>query len=213
MSADNYYRLFKSKDGKFRAYMFFASEDVVDHQEPKRERAQLIADTPEELEHLVSQEYAEYGWHWVNYCQVQELKAEIQRLNKQIKTHVEVKRRYQKRLGEVTKESFNKALDGNDEGSKLMRALLFKQGLQLADLRRQLELPNENQVAAEVHLAWMKAKRKEGITSRKSESGEELMVPYETLSDRAKELDLATVRTVYKAIKNLREGLDHETDV
>ncbi len=41
----------------------------------------------------------------------------------------------------------------------------------------------------------------QGITSRQSETGEELMVPYERLSEPAKELDRATVRAVYEAIR------------
>jgi len=40
-----------------------------------------------------------------------------------------------------------------------------------------------------------------GVTSRRSEFGEELMVPYANLSESAKDLDRATVRTVYTAIQ------------
>jgi hypothetical protein len=47
----------------------------------------------------------------------------------------------------------------------------------------------------------MESKRARGFTSRKSESGEELMVPYEQLSESAKELDRASVRAVYEAIR------------
>ena len=63
------------------------------------------------------------------------------------------------------------------------------------------ELPNVEAVAARVHAAWMEATRARGITSRKSETGEELMVPYEQLSESAKELDRASVRAVYEAIR------------
>jgi hypothetical protein len=52
----------------------------------------------------------------------------------------------------------------------------------------------------------METKRSQGFTSRKSESGEELMAPYEQLSEEAKDLDRGTVRTVYAAIKALASG-------
>ena len=62
-------------------------------------------------------------------------------------------------------------------------------------------LPDVEEVAAKVHEAWMKAKNARGVTTRKSESGEEMMVPYEQLSEEAKELDRSTVRAVYDAIR------------
>lgn len=61
-------------------------------------------------------------------------------------------------------------------------------------------LPDIELVSAKVHEAWMESKRRTGVESRKSESGEELMVPYEQLSDAAKDLDRGTVRAVYTAI-------------
>jgi hypothetical protein len=61
-------------------------------------------------------------------------------------------------------------------------------------------LPPVEVVAARVHGAWIDAKRGAGISSRKSEGGEELMVPYSELSEPAKELDRAAVRAVYSAI-------------
>jgi hypothetical protein len=66
-------------------------------------------------------------------------------------------------------------------------------------------LPDIEIVSAKVHDAWMATKRQSGVTSRKSENGEELMVPYAKLSETAKELDRATVRTVYEAIKSAME--------
>ena len=66
-----------------------------------------------------------------------------------------------------------------------------------------MKLPDIELVAAKVHEAWMASKRKQGVTSRKSENGEELMVPYAQLSEDAKELDRATVRAVYDAIREL----------
>jgi hypothetical protein len=50
------------------------------------------------------------------------------------------------------------------------------------------------------HDAWMDAKRSQGVTSRPSEWGEELMVPYAALSEQAKDLDRSTVRGVLAAI-------------
>lgn len=65
-----------------------------------------------------------------------------------------------------------------------------------------LRLPDIESVSAAVHAAWMTSKNDQGIESRKSEDGEELMVPYEQLSEKAKELDRSTVRAVYAAILN-----------
>ena len=58
-------------------------------------------------------------------------------------------------------------------------------------------------IAAEVHEAWMEAKREDGITSRLSETGEELMVPFELLSEQAKDLDRVLVKTVLKAVQTV----------
>jgi hypothetical protein len=67
------------------------------------------------------------------------------------------------------------------------------------------QLPDIEVVSAKVHEAWMESKRAQGVTTRRSEAGEELMVPYEQLSEPAKELDRATVRAVYKAIRAASE--------
>ena len=69
-----------------------------------------------------------------------------------------------------------------------------------------MNLPDIEKVAARVHEAWMAAKRARGVTSRKSETGEELMVAYEQLSEESKELDRSSVRAVYKAIESLKSG-------
>ena len=69
----------------------------------------------------------------------------------------------------------------------------------------QMKLPDIEAVSAKVHEAWMQQKLASGVTTRKSESGEELMVPYEQLSEEAKELDRATVRSVYAAIQTAGE--------
>ena len=66
-------------------------------------------------------------------------------------------------------------------------------------------MPDIEAVAAKVHAAWMEAKRAQGITTRKSETGEELMVDYEELSEKAKELDRGSVRAVYAAIQSLMQ--------
>ena len=79
MSADNYYALFKSKDGKFRAYSGSASCEKI-RREPKHRCAFFVENNPEDLEKKVSQEYAEYGFHWVNYSQLAELKAKVEAL-------------------------------------------------------------------------------------------------------------------------------------
>ena len=68
-----------------------------------------------------------------------------------------------------------------------------------------MKLPDIEAVAAKVHEAWMQTKRAQGIKTRKSESGEELMVDYAELSEAAKELDRGSVRAVYAAIESLAE--------
>lgn len=65
------------------------------------------------------------------------------------------------------------------------------------------KLPHIEAVSAKVHANWMESKLAKGVTSRKLESGEELMVPYDQLSEDAKELDRGTVKTVYAAIQEL----------
>ena len=63
-------------------------------------------------------------------------------------------------------------------------------------------LPHIEIVSAQVHAAWMASKLAAGVTSCKLDTtGEELMVPYDQLSEAAKELDRCTVRAVYDAIK------------
>lgn len=64
-----------------------------------------------------------------------------------------------------------------------------------------MQLPDIELVSAKVHEAWIVSKQKLGVITRKSETGEELMVPYANLSDAAKELDRGTVKAVYAAIQ------------
>lgn len=58
-------------------------------------------------------------------------------------------------------------------------------------------------VSDKVHANWMQMKWGQGVTSRKSEAGEELMVPYAQLSEQAKDLDRGTVKTVLAACAEL----------
>jgi len=64
-----------------------------------------------------------------------------------------------------------------------------------------IQLPDIEAVSKKVHEAWIESKLAVGVTSRKSETGEELMVDYDLLSEPAKDLDRNTVRAVYKAIE------------
>jgi hypothetical protein len=73
-----------------------------------------------------------------------------------------------------------------------------------------MRLPDIEKVSAAVHEAWMEGKRSKGVESRKSETGEELMVPYEDLSEAAKDLDRGTVLAVYTAIVRCAEKGDCE---
>jgi RyR domain len=69
-----------------------------------------------------------------------------------------------------------------------------------------MRLPDIEAVAAKVHDEWMRNKHAAGITSRKSETGEELMVPYDQLSEAAKELQRGSVKAVYRALGELAGG-------
>jgi hypothetical protein len=60
-------------------------------------------------------------------------------------------------------------------------------------------------ISAKVHEQWMISKRAKGVESRKSESGEELMVPYEQLSEAAKDLDRGSVKAVLTAVEALEK--------
>lgn len=74
----------------------------------------------------------------------------------------------------------------------------------VAERLRKTTLPNIETVSDAVHEAWIESKRAQGITSRKSESGEELMVSYAALSEAAKDLDRGSVQAVYAAINACR---------
>jgi hypothetical protein len=68
-----------------------------------------------------------------------------------------------------------------------------------------VNLPDIEIVANLVHEAWVKSKLAQGFTSRKSEAGEELMVPYNQLTEASKELDRVVVRAVYVAIQSAQK--------
>lgn len=64
-----------------------------------------------------------------------------------------------------------------------------------------------DELAERVHIRWLASKRAAGVFSRRSESGEELMVPYVLLSEPAKDLDRHTVRAVLEALEEVDGGL------
>jgi hypothetical protein len=65
------------------------------------------------------------------------------------------------------------------------------------------DLPDIEKVSERVHADWVQKKRADGVESRQSTWGEELIRPYTELSDRAKQLDRDTVEVVYGAIREL----------
>lgn len=58
-------------------------------------------------------------------------------------------------------------------------------------------------VSSAVHEKWMETKRSQNVTTRLAEDGEELMVPYHQLSEKAKELDRGSVRAVLAALESV----------
>lgn len=75
------------------------------------------------------------------------------------------------------------------------------------------DLPDVEKVSASVHDAWMESKRRQGVTTRKAEDGEELMAPYQGLSDKAKDLDRNSVRAVYAAIAAAQQDNGEQVNV
>ncbi len=63
------------------------------------------------------------------------------------------------------------------------------------------QLPDIEKVSELVHADWVNKKLAEGVTSRTAVWGEELVRPYNELSDKAKQLDRDTVAVVYEAIR------------
>ena len=56
-------------------------------------------------------------------------------------------------------------------------------------------------LSAAAHVGWMEGKRAQGKESRVSEWGEELMVPYDQLTEQAKGLDRSAVESVVAAVE------------
>ncbi len=67
-------------------------------------------------------------------------------------------------------------------------------------------LPEVEEVAGIIHAAWMDEKLVAGIRSRMAADGEELMVPYSQLSEKAKASNRILVRTVYAAIADAKDA-------
>jgi hypothetical protein len=88
--------------------------------------------------------------------------------------------------------------------NQVVEVLVYGNGqIRMAEVEKQKEpvkLPDVEAVSSAVHEAWMSGKLASGVTSRLAEDGEELMVPYADLSEKAKELDRASVRAVFAAI-------------
>lgn len=58
-------------------------------------------------------------------------------------------------------------------------------------------------MAESAHEAWMEAQRREGVSSRKAEWGEEFMVPFAVLSERGREFDRVIMRAILAAFDHL----------
>ena len=59
------------------------------------------------------------------------------------------------------------------------------------------------ETAEQVHEQWRRSMRKQGVKSRSSHWGEELLVPWPRLSERAKDLNRGMVKTTLKALAKL----------
>jgi len=64
-------------------------------------------------------------------------------------------------------------------------------------------MPRLERLAEEIHQKWIDTKLSQGISSRLAEDGEELMVPYSQLSEKAKQLDRNSVSAVLDALDTL----------
>ena len=104
-------------------------------------------------------------------------------------------------LGGTCKYDGRVPLEVAQDEADEQRARAVRAEHELAIARETPSLPDIEVVSARVHEAWMATKRAQGVESRPSEWGEEQMVPYADLSERAKDLDRGTVRSVYAAIE------------
>jgi hypothetical protein len=64
-----------------------------------------------------------------------------------------------------------------------------------------VKLPSVEKVARTVHAHWMQTRLDRGLVRCLAEDGEDLLVPYDKLSERQKEKDREIVRAVYAAIQ------------
>lgn len=60
-------------------------------------------------------------------------------------------------------------------------------------------------MARSAHRAWMAAQKREGVTSRRAEWGEEFMVSFAKLSERGREFDRVIMRAILRAFD--KQGL------
>lgn len=83
--------------------------------------------------------------------------------------------------------TFGLAIEAMKKGYKVARAGWNGKGIFIG-IQKGFDI---EEAAAKSHESYVEQKRKQGITSRKSEDGEELMVPYADLSEKQKEMDRA----------------------
>ena len=123
-----------------------------------------------------------------------ELGDEKFRLKKSLETASKMQARFALIVGENEVKSGEFALKnlGSGQQSAVPRAELA------ARIRPPVKYDIEA-ISEKVHEQWVESRRSQGITSRKSETGEELMVPYAQLSEAAKDLDRNTVKAVLAA--------------
>lgn len=69
--------------------------------------------------------------------------------------------------------------------------------------KRKMDQSTVEKVAAKVHEAWIDLKKSQGVTTRLADDGEEQMVPYEQLSERAKQADRNTAAATLSALEAL----------
>lgn len=69
-----------------------------------------------------------------------------------------------------------------------------------------LKLPDIDKVCEKYHEDWMKTKQAAGIQSKVNSDGEELMKPFNELTDKAKEYTRNVVNGTYNAIQHVAEA-------
>ncbi len=82
-----------------------------------------------------------------------------------------------------------KAIEATRQGRKVIRKGWNGKGI-FVGLKKGFDLEAK---AEKSHASWMEQKHKEGVSTRLSEDGEELMVPYSELSEKQKNMDRAYV--------------------